>query len=164
MSSINFNNLKSSIDEGDNRGYIFADMYLDIQREPFNTKPNLRPNQDLNKRDIMVAYDDNAIRNSLINLFNTAPGERILLPDYGCELRQYIFEPISELNGRNIGISIKKSIEKWEPRVLIISIGVDVYIDELYYEIKLNLGLPFINNETLELGGILNRDGFTIKD
>ena len=53
--------IKSSIDEGDNRGYIFADMYLDIQREPFNTKPNLRPNQDLNKRDIMVAYDDNAI-------------------------------------------------------------------------------------------------------
>jgi phage baseplate assembly protein W len=116
-----------------------------------------------NGRDMKVAYDLNAIRNSIINLFNTLPGERILLPDYGCDLRRFIFEPITDSTSRLIGRTIKTSIEQWEPRVVLVNINVDAYISRAEYEVTLVLEVPFLQrNEKLNIAGILNRQGFRI--
>jgi phage baseplate assembly protein W len=116
-----------------------------------------------NGRDMKVAYDLNAIRNSIINLFNTLPGERILLPDYGCDLRRFIFEPITDSTSRLIGRTIKTSIEQWEPRVVLVNINVDAYISRAEYEVTLVLEVPFLQrNEKLNVAGILNRQGFRI--
>ena len=43
----------------------------------------------------MSAYEQD-IQESLRVLFSTSPGERVSRYDYGCDLRQYAFEPLSE--------------------------------------------------------------------
>ena len=160
MGSLNFNNFKNV--NYSQKQNTYTDLYLDMAEEPFNILIGRRAPQGTG-RDMKVAYDLNAIKNSIVNLFNTLPGERILLPDYGCDLRQYIFEAATESNARFIGRSIQSAIQKWEPRVTVVSINVNVYIDRQEYEITLVLEIPFLQPGTkLNITGLLNRQGFRI--
>jgi phage baseplate assembly protein W len=49
----------------------------------------------------------NMIRSSVKQLLMTETGERVMLPNYGCNLRKYLFEPLDDL----IFDSIKREIE-----------------------------------------------------
>jgi len=40
----------------------------------------------------------NAIRNSLHNIFSWIPGERVLLPEFGSNLRKLLYEGITDYN------------------------------------------------------------------
>lgn len=161
MGSINFNTLKNT--NYSQKNYIYTDIYLDLIEEPLEI--NIRNQSNNGKgRDMKVAYDINAIKNSITNLFNTLPGERLLLPDYGCDLRHYIFEPITETNAMFIGRTIKRAISQWEPRVKIVNISIDAYIDDQQYVIIITLEVPFLQTDhVINLEGILNKQGFTVK-
>lgn len=160
MGSITFNNFKNV--NYSQQNYTYTDIFLDFAQEPFEFQIGNKITKG-NGRDIKVAYDINAIKNSIVNLFNTIPGERLLLPDYGCDLRKYIFEAVTESTARIIGRTIKASIKQWEPRVTVININVDAYISKAEYEITLVLEVPFLQRgETLNLTGLLNRQGFRI--
>jgi phage baseplate assembly protein W len=160
MGSVNFNNLKNT--SHSQKNYTYTDIYLDFAQKPFEI---FGSNRTVNGkgRDMKVAFDINAIKNSLLNLFNTLPGERILLPDYGCDLRQFIFDPITDMMTRHIGRIIQTSISKWEPRVRIVNINVDGYAETNEYVITLTLEVPFLaRGETLNIKGLLNKKGFTV--
>ena len=160
MSSINFNSFKNV--NYSQKKNTYTDMFLDMDQEPFEIIIGNRRVSG-NGRDMKVAFDLNAIRNSINNLFNTLPGERLLLPDYGCDLRQYIFEPISESNARFIGRTITQALKQWEPRVTLVSMNIDAYIERAEYDITLVLEVPFlVRGEKLNLNGTLNRQGFRI--
>ena len=109
----------------------------------------------------MVSRDYDAIRNSIYNLFNTNKGERILIPDYGCDLKSAIFEPITDTTSRTIGKRIKSSIEQWEPRVRVLNMQVDAYIDANEYHVSMQLAIPNIQNTFTPLFKGLTR-GFLI--
>ena len=56
---------------------------------------------------------DSAIRMVL----TTAPGERLMRPQFGCRIWEMIFEPI---NANTMGLmreAVKEAIGRWEPRV-----------------------------------------------
>jgi phage baseplate assembly protein W len=160
MGSITFNNLKNT--NVSQKRYTYVDMTLDLAQEPFESRIGGSAVKGSGK-DIKVSYDLNAIRNSIVNLFNTTPGDRILMPDYGCSLRNFIFNPISETTSRLIGRNIKTAIEQWEPRVTIVNINIDSYESRQEYVITLVLQVPFLQNgQTLDLTGIFNRQGFRL--
>jgi phage baseplate assembly protein W len=160
MGSLNFNSFKNT--NHSQKNYTYTDIFLDLDQEPFEVIIGNRTIKGTGK-DVKVAYDLNAVKNSIVNLFNTLPGERLLLPEYGCDLRRYIFEPISETNARFIGRTIKNSIGQWEPRVTIVRIEVDAYIDEQRYEVNLVMEAPFLQSgENFSLKGVLNQQGFTV--
>ena len=50
---------------------------------------------DLAKGVRMVSAETD-IRQSLVILLGTIPGERVMQPDYGCDLRRLVFEPINQ--------------------------------------------------------------------
>ncbi|MDD4109920.1 MAG: GPW/gp25 family protein [Clostridia bacterium] len=160
MGSLNFNSFKNN--NYSQKKNTYTDLFLDLSLEPFEISINSKTTNN-NGKDIKVAYDLNAIKNSIVNLFNTIPGDRILLPDYGCDLRQYVFERISETMAKFIGRIIKTSIEQWEPRVTIANINVDGYVDKQEYRITLKLEVPFLErDENFNISGLLNKQGFTV--
>lgn len=61
----------------------------------------------------------NAIRNSLKNIFSWIPGQRVLLPEFGSNLRKLLYEGITEYNVEQIITEIKRVVTQWEPRVQI---------------------------------------------
>jgi phage baseplate assembly protein W len=72
---------------------------------------------------IDMVQDDASIRQSLLLLLSTSPGERVMRPDYGCHLRRLVFAPNDETTAGLAIHYVRQAVGRWEPRVEII--GVD---------------------------------------
>lgn len=57
------------------------------------------------------------VRESICIILRTRPGERLQLPDFGCGLDRYLFEPNNVANLRLIQEAVKQSLARWEPRI-----------------------------------------------
>ena len=58
----------------------------------------------------------NRIRQSIEQILYTEPGERIMLPGFGCGLRRYVMEPNSLTTRTAMGQDIETALPTWEPR------------------------------------------------
>lgn len=52
-------------------------------------------------------------------------GERVMRENFGCGLRQYLFEPNTVTTRQRIQNSIQQAVARWEPRVAVDSVAVD---------------------------------------
>jgi phage baseplate assembly protein W len=72
----------------------------------------------------MVAGED-SIRQSLMLLLSTVPGERVMRPDYGCDLRRLVFWPVDDTAAGLAVHYVRQAIERWEPRVEIVRLDAE---------------------------------------
>ena len=63
--------------------------------------------------------DKSAIRSDLMHLLLTNKGERLYLPDFGCDLRKYIFEPNDQITHDKIKDSLNESIKQYIPNLIV---------------------------------------------
>lgn len=68
--------------------------------------------------------DDKSIRDVMLNILLTRPGERLQRPDFGAGLLNFVHQPNNETTRNLIAGVVRKSLAQWEPRVLVD--GVDV--------------------------------------
>jgi phage baseplate assembly protein W len=66
----------------------------------------------------MVAERD-SVRQAILLLLSTIPGERVMRPDYGCELYRLIFSPNDDTTAGLAIHYVQKAIKRWEPRAKI---------------------------------------------
>jgi len=71
----------------------------------------------------MVADDDD-IRESLLVLLTTAPGERTMRPQYGCGLRKHLFGNLDRGESALLEDTIRQAILFHEPRITVERIGI----------------------------------------
>jgi phage baseplate assembly protein W len=57
------------------------------------------------------------VRQSLWVLFSTAPGERVMLPTYGCGIWRMVFRTLTTTATTEIADAVAKAVLEWEPRV-----------------------------------------------
>jgi len=66
---------------------------------------------------IEMVAEHAAVRQSLLLLLSTAPGERVMRPDYGCDLQQLVFSP-NDATTHGLAIYyVRRALERWEPRI-----------------------------------------------
>ena len=68
--------------------------------------------------------EDN-VRQSVAIILRTRPGERVLMPEFGCNLEHYLFEPNTIATLRLIQEEVKRALSKWEPRIQLDDVRVD---------------------------------------
>lgn len=73
----------------------------------------------------------NQVKSDLLVLLLTEPGERVMLPDFGTPLKQFLFEQNDSLLASRVKEVIANSIKNWEPRVAISAIEVSNSRDEI---------------------------------
>ncbi len=66
--------------------------------------------------------DRDAIRADLLHLLLTNKGERLYLPDFGSDLKKYIFEPNDNITHEQIKDSLNDSIKTYIPNLIVNSI------------------------------------------
>ena len=66
------------------------------------------------------------VRESICIILRTRPGERLMRPDFGCGLDRYLFEPNNISTLRLIQEEVKRSLNRWEPRVTLNDVRVAV--------------------------------------
>jgi phage baseplate assembly protein W len=71
---------------------------------------------------VAMVEDDDAIRQALLLLVTTRPGERIMRPEYGCELHRLVFAPNDDTTAGLAIHYVRRAVERWEPRVEILGI------------------------------------------
>ena len=69
--------------------------------------------------------DKDAIRADLLHLLLTNKGERLYLPDFGSDLKKYIFEMNDQVTHDEIKINLNDTIKKFIP---------NLQIDEITFE------------------------------
>lgn len=88
---------------------------------------------------VEVIADHLDIKQSLFILFSTHPGERKIFKDYGCNLRQFLFQRSSSLLINSITKEVEQAISKYEQRITVFSLDVNKknHNDGEYIEINL---------------------------
>jgi len=66
---------------------------------------------------IEMAEERQSIEQSIRVILGTAVGERVMRPDFGCHIHDYVFRPNSPSTASLISYYVKEAITKWEPRV-----------------------------------------------
>ena len=155
-SSVKLNNFAADENQ---LSHVFKDITLDVSESRNLSDFGLFSKE--NTTDIEHSTDYEAISNSITNIFNTTPGQKILNPDFGLALRQYLFEPLSYDIAENIGETILLGVSEFEPRVRVENVHVVVDFDANEYEITLKLSVPALNNSSMTISGKLDTDGFT---
>lgn len=92
----------------------------------------------------IIKKENNLIKENITRILLTSNGERVMNPNFGCKLKSFLFNPDLVLKEDVIN-EITKSINRWEPRVEITKIDVD-----LFETGKLFIKIDLINRETLE--------------
>jgi|AntRauTorcE11898_2_1112593.scaffolds.fasta_scaffold51593_1 phage baseplate assembly protein W len=140
--------------------YTYSDLSLDLQKEfiPLGESNSIRKSGN---SDIDTDFDEQAIGNSLRNLFSTRPKQRILNPEYGLDFHQFLFENVNEFSARSIARRIAQGIEKYETRVTVNFLNIDVDAENNKYNISLSVNLPSLG-KNFNYGAIFTENGFTI--
>jgi len=58
-----------------------------------------------------------AVRQAILLLLSTMPGERVMRPDYGCELHRLLFAPNDDTTAGLAIFYVRRALERWEPRI-----------------------------------------------
>lgn len=104
----------------------YLDLDLDFKKHPVTG-------------DIVKKKDIFAIAGSLQNLFQTSNYERLFHPEFGCGMRQLLFEPIDSTTSTLIKDIILYAVQGYEPRVNVVDddIVVEAKQDENGYSVSM---------------------------
>lgn len=101
---------------------------------PPEFSPDIRPTK-------LVSGKEN-VRQSLLILFSTRPGERVYRPEYGFSFEEIMFEPNTLGSKTRILNSIKRAVARFEPRVRLNQVRInEEKALEGTWEIELNYTL-----------------------
>lgn len=100
------------------------------------------------------------IKESIFLIVMTRKGERLMRPDFGCDIHQYMFDTIDYTVLARMRQAVKDSLVRWEPRIADIEVQIqDRVLEENALEIAItyrvrttnspfNLVFPYYLEET----------------
>lgn len=144
---INLNNLKQQSIQSTNLNFVpvYSDLHLDLGISYTMHNQLYRKNE---RKDLILDYNAESIQNSLYNIFDTLPGQKILNPSFGLDLRQFLFEPVNEFIANNIGETILVNLKIYEPRITVTNINVYPNNESQQYEITISYTIPKFKDDT----------------
>lgn len=90
---------------------------------------------------------------NLYNLLRTRRGERVMLPNFGCNLESLLFEPNSDFLESNIRDDITKSVSYWLPYINITNISIDAS-DDLIDQNKIEVSISYTISDLEDINTI----------
>ena len=121
------------------------------------------PTFNRNLASVAMLEEEADVASSLEILLSTAQGERIMLPEYGCNLDELVFESLDTRMKTLMADKIESAILYHEPRVNLESVRLDdsrelegVVLIEVVYRIKttnsrFNLVFPYYIREGTDI-------------
>ena len=75
-----------------------------------------------NRGDVAVSSADEDIRESIRIILGTAKGERLMRPEFGCDIHKHLFSAATPSTLNLIESSVREALVQWEPRIDIESV------------------------------------------
>lgn len=142
-----------------NNGYLYKDIEFDLA-------PAVSLNSQLNRteflKDVQALYDLESVKNSIVNCFLTSPGQKILSPLFGIDLRRFLFEGIDDFTSDIIKETIERKLPKMEPRITLKNVVVEADEDANQYNVSFQIDVPSLDIYGVSIRSELNSIGYTI--
>jgi phage baseplate assembly protein W len=93
---------------------------------------NLRAGLATARREIVMSEGEENIQQAIWIILATAPGERVMRPDFGCGIHDLVFEVNSSATIGSIIEEVRRALILWEPRIEVLSVDCELrHLDEL---------------------------------
>tara|TARA_B100001250_G_scaffold142703_1_gene122088 strand:+ start:617 stop:1009 length:393 start_codon:yes stop_codon:yes gene_type:complete len=96
--------------------------------------------------DLVVSRDASAIKQAIVNLLLTNKGEKLFNPEYGSDIRSYLFEPLDYGTAAQIQRNIAYSVNKHEPRVQIEDLRANPNFDDNGFDVEMTYSVRGSND------------------
>ena len=100
------------------RAWRFAVPTVEEFAEPVGLRYSLGGSVDM-------VEDDESVRQAILLLIATIPGERVMRPEYGCHLNRIVFSPNDDTTAGLAIHYVRSALERWEPRVDVLDIDAE---------------------------------------
>jgi phage baseplate assembly protein W len=98
---------------------------------------------------VSTSSGDEHIRNKVLQVLLTSPGERVNLPEFGCGLRDLVFDPNNEILAATTEFTVHRALQHWLADDITVQ-GVDVSNNDG----RLTVEVAYIRRDQLEPGKI----------
>jgi hypothetical protein len=114
---------------------------------------------DLRTGRVAFAEYEDDIQQSILIILETAKGERVMRPDFGCGIYDLVFEAIDSTTLQRIRSEVKDALQQFEARIDVLDMTVDdsasldgVLLVQIQYQVRTtnqlgNLVFPFYFQE-----------------
>jgi phage baseplate assembly protein W len=92
---------------------------------------------------LALAHGERELEQAIQIILETAPGERVMRPEFGCRIHDLVFAPHDAATEGLVIHYVEDALERWEPRVTVqqVNISADpshdgVLLIEIRYEVK----------------------------
>lgn len=101
------------------------------------------------------------LRQDVLALLGTVPGERVMLPDYGVSLLPYVFENLSPADQHDIQYRVNAGFQTYAPDASLLNLDMHVGPDNGVELGTAEIDLQYIRRESLG-GNPLDSVSFTV--
>lgn len=75
------------------------------------------PVQPNEQGEIALTRYEEDIRQRIWIILSTAPGERLMRPEFGCGIHDYVFAPSNSRTAGLVRFHVEEALTRWEPRI-----------------------------------------------
>ena len=112
--------------------------------------------QNPNTNDVGIKRDNSSISQSVLNILRTNHGERPFNYGFGANLRQYLFENMTNITAANMATSINVALRNFEPRIEVLNTNIQAKHDQNEVNITVT-GRVLSSNEILDVSASIER-------
>ena len=112
--------------------------------------------QNPNTNDVGIKKDNLSISQSVLNILRTNHGERPFNYGFGANLRQYLFENMTNITAANMATSINVALRNFEPRIEVLNTNIQAKHDQNEVNITVT-GIVLSSNEILDVSASIER-------
>jgi hypothetical protein len=125
----------------------------DLERKKFLGRGWARPVAvDPRTGDVASAEYEDDIRQSILIILETAPGERVMRPNFGCGIHELVFTTLDTTTLRRIQSEVEQALQRYEARIEVLNVGVD---DAASTEGELLVQLEYRVRRTNQVGNLV---------
>ena len=79
-------------------------------------------------------------------ILTTAPGERVMRPDFGCAMWEQVFAPVNPNTLGLIEQSVREALARWEPRIALDAVTAEPDDDHAVVRIQIEYHIRATND------------------
>ncbi|MGB8508488.1 MAG: GPW/gp25 family protein [Pyrinomonadaceae bacterium] len=98
---------------------------------------------------VSVQTGDEHIRAKIVQILLTAPGERVHAPEFGCGLRDLVFDPNNEILAATTEFTVQTALQRWLGEEILIE-GVDITNEEATLVVE----IVYLRRDRLQRGKV----------
>jgi phage baseplate assembly protein W len=73
---------------------------------------------------IALTSDEEEIEQSIRLILSTAPGQRVMRPEFGCRIHELVFAPNDTTTAGQASRYVTEALRRWEPRINVDRVGI----------------------------------------